>query len=62
MERVEEYIRRAKSARERATNSSRNIRREYEDIAKQWELLAAERMKMLEDRLGSRDQTNGHNQ
>ena len=59
MERVEEYIRRAKDARRKGANSSGIARREYEDLAKGWELLAAERLKVLEDELARRDTPKG---
>lgn len=59
MERVEEYIRRAKDARQKSANASGAARREYEALAEGWELLAAERLKILEDELTRRETPNG---
>lgn len=59
MERVEEYIRRAKEARQKSAKSSGTVRREYEAIAEHWELLAAERLTMLEENVARREPQNG---
>lgn len=58
MEQVEEYIRRAGEARKRSSRTTGSIRKEYEAIAVAWELLAAERLKMLEEKL-NRDPSKG---
>jgi hypothetical protein len=51
MQRVDEYIRRAKDARRRAETATGSSRRELERIAEEWEYLAKERLEFLEEKL-----------
>ena len=51
MQRVDEYIRRSKSARRRAANANGSLRQELERIAEEWEFLAKERLEFLQERL-----------
>jgi len=51
MQRVDEYIRRAKDARQRAESAKGSARKELERIAEEWEFLAKERLEFLEEKL-----------
>ena len=51
MKRVDEYIRRSKSARQRADSATGALRQELERIADEWEFLAKERLEFLQEKL-----------
>lgn len=57
METVDRYLQRAKLARTLAESAPELTRPEFENIALQWEMLAQERLRLLEMRLrrGSND-------
>lgn len=50
MEKVDQYIQRAKRARAKA-RAAGNPREEFESIADEWEYMAKERLELLEQKL-----------
>ena len=61
MEIVDRYLQKAKLARTLAESAPAPTRPEFEKIAQQWELLAQERLSLLEMRL-RRSNDNGANE
>jgi len=59
MEVVDRYLQRAKLARTLAESAPATSRPEFEKIAQQWELLAQERLRLLEMRLRRGSNDNG---
>ena len=51
MEKVDQYIQRAKRARAKAQRAAGNPREEFESIADEWEYMAKERLELLEQKL-----------
>ena len=49
MFKVDEYLRRARLARETAKTSSDGLKAEYQRVAKEWDNLAMERLYFLKD-------------
>jgi hypothetical protein len=56
---VDRYLQRAKLARTLAASAPAPSRPEFETIAQQWELLAQERLRLLETRLRRGSNDNG---
>ena len=59
MEIVDRYLQKAKLARTLAESAPALTRSEFEKIAQQWELLAQERLRLLEMRLRRGSNDNG---
>ena len=59
METVDRYLQRAKLARTLAESAPALTRPEFEKIALQWEMLAQERLRLLEMRLRRGSNDNG---